>query len=563
MLTYKAPLNDIQFALKQSAIEADVDEDLTAAILSEAARFAEEVLSPLHAKGDEGCTLAGNTVSTPQGFKEAYKQFCEGGWPGLAQSESFGGQGLPVSLHMAVYEMWVSANLSWALYPTISWGAITTVEAHGSVEQKDLYLQGLIAGRYTGTMCLTESHAGSDLGLLRTKATPNADDGFFIDGTKIFISSGEHDLAENILHLTLARLPGAPKGNAGISLFLVPKFLPDGERNGVACSAIEEKMGLHGNATCVINFDGAKGYLLGEENKGLAAMFTFINESRIDVCLQAQGQIERAFQSSLAYAQERKQMRASPRVNAEDAADPIAAFPEVKRLLLMQKAFPQSSRLLSYRLAAILQSSRGAAPSVNDERVLGLLTPIAKGFITEVAQEATSAAIQIFGGHGFIKESGVEQLYRDVRITAIYEGTTAIQGLDLLNRKIYADKGETIRELLKDLSSQVDATASVDADIKALVQDALFRWSAITQDLLSWAAGDANKTNFVAHNYLMLCGYTLSAVYLLLAADSNGEDSDNAKTCAYYCQHILPRTAALCASISCQDDLNEFDFLKN
>lgn len=543
MIDYRVPLDDIQFALGCSDSLAGVDDDLVAAVLAEAARFAEQALAPLHAVGDQhGCQLDGTDVRTPPGFAAAYRQFCEAGWPALAQDDEFGGQGLPLALHFAVYEMLTGANLAWALYPTITWGSIATLSAHGTQAQKQLYLPPMISGEWTGTMCLTESQAGSDLGLLRTRAEPLGDGRYAISGTKIFISSGEQDFTDNIIHLTLARLPDAPAGTGGISLFVVPKVMPDGRRNALSCGGIEEKMGIHGSPTCTMNFDGAEGYLLGQPNRGLAAMFTLINESRIEVCLQAQGQMERAYQASLAYASERRQMRAAPRHEPDQPADCIIAHPEIQRLLLTQRCHSEAARLFSYELASLLQRSRHEGDD-EAERRLALLTPIAKGFISEMAQEATSHAIQVYGGHGFITESGVEQLYRDVRITAIYEGTTAIQGVDLITRKLMPDQGEAFEAWCAHMTSKLDE----QHPLAAPVMQAIERWREISRYLTQRAGAEPGAVNLSAVNYLLYGGYVVSAWYLLVAAQREVEPGGQrrAESAEFYIHHILPRIQSL------------------
>ena len=551
MPRYQVPLQEIRSALVCCGALEDVDAATLDAVLDEAARFAERELASCYRDGDrEGCRLYQGEVTTPPGFYEAYRAFCEGGWPGLAQSEVYGGQGLSLSVHMAVYEMLVSANLSWALYPTITWGAIATIAAHGSAEQREHYLPRLVSGEWTGTMCLTESHAGSDLGLLRTRARPAGDGSYAISGTKIFISSGEQDLTDNIVHLVLARLPDAPAGTGGISLFIVPKVLATGERNTVTCGGIEAKMGIHGNATCTLNFDAATGYLVGAPNRGLAAMFTFINESRVEVCLQAQGQMERAYQASLAYACERKQMRSSPRWDAGQPADPIIVHADVQRLLLTQRSFSEAARLFSYELAALLQVSRHGKPNeaAMAERQLAFLTPIAKGFISECAQEATSHAIQVFGGHGFITETGVEQLYRDVRITAVYEGTTAIQGVDLLTRKLLADNGEQLHRWTAEMCRQVADEDTLP--VRVLV--AIDEWRTLATYVLEQIGDDPHALNMAAVPFLMYSGYVISAWLLLRAFLLETDETSTGRrleSLRFYLDHILPRTSALAASI--------------
>src|SRR5690554_4845986 len=462
MPEYKAPLREMRFVLNElldseqhyASLEGaeDATPDMVDAIIQEGAKFCEQVLSPLNQVGDqEGCTWSEDGVKTPTGFKEAYQQYVEGGWPSMAADPTYGGQGLPHSLSLVMSEMVGTANWSWGMYPGLSHGATNTIEAHGSEEQKQTYLTKLISGEWTGTMCLTEPHCGSDLGTLRTKAEPNADGSYSITGTKIFISAGEHDMADNIVHIVLARLPGAPEGTKGISLFIVPKFLPNadgsvGERNAVTCGSIEHKMGIHGNSTCVMNFDGAKGWLIGPENKGLNCMFTFMNTARIGTALQGVASAEASFQGALAYAKDRLAMRSLTGPKApEKPADPIIVHPDVRRMLLTQKAFAEGGRALAYltaQQADIVKVSESEEERKAADELLGFLTPIAKAFLTEAGYEATNLGVQVFGGHGFISEWGMEQNVRDARIGMIYEGTTGIQALDLLGRKVLMTQGE-------------------------------------------------------------------------------------------------------------------------
>lgn len=576
MTQYHVPYDSIRFAFEQvmdipSTYSPDLDMEFVTAVWGEAGRFAEEQLAPLNQSGDEqGCQWQDGEVGTPAGFKAAYQQFVENGWPALAQPEELGGQALPMSLQFSIYEMLVSANLAWTLYPTITWGAVTTLKTHGTESQKSDYLPELVSGRWQGTMCLTEAHCGSDLGLLKTKAVPNDDGSYSLSGSKIFISSGEHDMVDNVVHITLARIEGAPEGVRGISLFLVPKFLPNDngefkQRNTVACGSIEHKMGIHGNATCVINFDGAKGFLIGEENRGLANMFTFINESRVDVCLQAQGQIEKSFQNALDYAKERLQMKASPRFNDEKAADPIIAHPEIRRLLLTQQAFSEASRMMSYELAAKVDRLHdGGEVAETAQAALAFLTPIAKGFITEAAMEATSHGVQILGGHGFIQEYGMEQLYRDVRITAIYEGTTAIQGIDLISRKIIADQKVQLNLFIEQI--QNNCTEAMALDNQSLNQSAhqisesIQEWQRLNAECLPKFSEDLAEVNAAASDYLMFCGYIVAGHYLLRAACKaetySGSDysadflKQKTALLEFYVARILPRIKSLSAAIA-------------
>ena len=465
MGSYVPPLRDIQFVmhellnteatLQQLPAHAELDVDTINAIVEEAGKFSSQVIFPLNHTGDqEGCTLNGSVVTTPKGYKEAYKQYIDAGWPALSCDPEYGGQGLPISVNNALYETLNSANLAWTMYPGLSHGAYECLHAHGSDELKAAYLPKLVSGEWTGTMCLTEPHCGTDLGILRTKAVPNADGSYAITGTKIFISSGEHDMADNIIHLVLARLPEAPKGTKGISLFIVPKFLPNadgslGARNPVSCGALEHKMGIHSNATAVINLDGATGWLVGEPNKGLQAMFVMMNAARLGVGMQGLGLTEISYQNARTYAKERLQMRAlTGAKNPEKEADPIIVHPDVRRMLLTQRAYAEGARAFTYWIALEIDKEL----SHPDEAVrqaaadnVALLTPIIKAFLTDNAFECTNHGVQVFGGHGFIAENGMEQYVRDARITQLYEGTNGVQALDLLGRKVLGDMGAKLR----------------------------------------------------------------------------------------------------------------------
>ena len=465
MGSYVPPLRDIQFVmhellnteatLQQLPAHAELDVDTINAIVEEAGKFSSQVIFPLNHTGDqEGCTLNGSVVTTPKGYKEAYKQYIDAGWPALSCDPEYGGQGLPISVNNALYETLNSANLAWTMYPGLSHGAYECLHAHGSDELKAAYLPKLVSGEWTGTMCLTEPHCGTDLGILRTKAVPNADGSYAITGTKIFISSGEHDMADNIIHLVLARLPEAPKCTKGISLFIVPKFLPNadgslGARNPVSCGALEHKMGIHSNATAVINLDGATGWLVGEPNKGLQAMFVMMNAARLGVGMQGLGLTKISYQNARTYAKERLQMRAlTGAKNPEKEADPIIVHPDVRRMLLTQRAYAEGARAFTYWIALEIDKEL----SHPDEAVrqaaadnVALLTPIIKAFLTDNAFECTNHGVQIFGGHGFIAENGMEQYVRDARITQLYEGTNGVQALDLLGRKVLGDMGAKLR----------------------------------------------------------------------------------------------------------------------
>ena len=478
MPSYNPPLRDMQFLMhevfkvtesfQQMPKHAEVDVDTINAVLEEAGKFAANVTFPLNISGDaEGCTLDKSTheVATPKGFKEAYGQFVEGGWPALSCDPEYGGQGLPIVLNSALYEMLNSANQAWTMYPGLSHGAYEALHAYGTPEQKKTYLGKLTSGEWTGTMCLTEPHCGTDLGLLRSKAEPLADGTYKITGNKIFISAGEHNLTENIVHLVLARLPDAPVGSKGISLFVVPKFHVKadgslGERNPIFCGALEHKMGIHGNATAQINIDGAIGTLVGEPNKGLQAMFVMMNAARLGVGNQSLGLTEVAFQNALAYAKDRLQMRSLSGVKAKDKpADPIIVHPDVRRMLMTAKAYAEGGRALS-TFSALLIDTELNHP---DEKVrkdsadlVALLTPIVKAFTTDNGWIATTMCQQVYGGHGFITEWGMEQFVRDNRINMIYEGTNGVQALDLLGRKILGNQGATLKKFGKLIGKLVE-----------------------------------------------------------------------------------------------------------
>jgi len=570
MPEYKAPLRDMQFVLNevldfekhyaQLPGAEDATPDMVSAIMEEAAKFAENVIAPLNEVGDrEGCRWQDGVVSTPTGFKDAYQQFIEGGWQGLAHSTEFGGQGLPVSMYNVVYEMLASSNHAWAMYAALTNGAITTIEAHASDELKQAYLPNLVAGNWSGTMCLTEAHCGSDLGLLRTKAEANSDGSYRISGSKIFISAGDHDLTDNIVHIVLARLPGAPEGVKGISLFVVPKFKVNadgsvGASNQVSCGSIEHKMGIHGNATCVINFDGAEGYLISPPHKGMSCMFTFINESRLSVAQQGQ---EASFQTALAYAKDRVQMRGTVRKDPTKAADPIIVHADVRRMLLTQKSLAEGGRLLNYFCAQqvdISHSSDNAEQRQQAETLLALLIPIAKGFLSELSLEATSNGVQVLGGHGFISEWGQEQHYRDTRITAIYEGTNSIQGLDLLGRKILASDGKVMApfvELVQSFCRDNSGHA-----LAQTLQQALEQWLALTDKIGEKAATNPDEVNAAAYDYLMYSGYVVLAYFWARSSVSAEQalqgNSDEASfyqakqaTAQFYFERLLPRTDSL------------------
>jgi alkylation response protein AidB-like acyl-CoA dehydrogenase len=540
--------------------------DMVEAILGEAARFAEEVVAPLHGVDDlEGCTWDNGNVTTPTGFKEAYQQFIEGGWPSMTRDPEMGGQGLPQSIGFVVSEMLGSACHAWVMYQGLSQGCMTTIEHWASDAIKQRFMPNLVSGAWTGSMCLTESHSGSDLGLLRTRAEPTDDGGYRITGEKVFISAGEHDFTENIIHLVLARLPDAPTGTRGISLFAVPKFLVNedgslGERNSVNCGSIEEKMGIHGNPTCVLNFDGAMGYLLGAENRGMSCMFTFINESRLGVAQHGIDAAERSFQNSLSYARERLQMRAPRRVLPDKPADPIISHPDVRRMLLTQKALAEGGRLFSYycTFKADWEFKGDEQQSRQASEQLALLTPIAKGFLTEMANECASYGIQVYGGHGYIAEHGMEQIARDVRIATLYEGTTGIQALDLLGRKVYGSQGKALEWFVTEIRQFCDQHEN-DSGMTEFIEPLRLevdRWLALTEKVMLATGEQPDVIGAAAFDYLMVSGYVTLAYFWAMAAQTalaSGKDESFYKgkleTARFYYQRLLPRNIAHAAVI--------------
>ncbi len=578
MSDYQAPLRDIQFVLyelfnyedhcKRLPGTEEVNRELVDAVLEEGAKFCEQVLAPLNQTGDaQGCAFNNGDVSTPDGFKEAYQQYVEGGWPSMCHSAEYGGQGLPESLGNVLSELSGTANWSWAMYPGLSHGAMKTLELHGTDQQKQVYLTKLVEGAWTGTMCLTEAHCGTDLGLLKTKAEPQEDGSYAISGSKIFISAGEHDMAENIVHIVLARLPDAPEGTKGISLFVVPKFVPNndgecGERNTLSCGSIEHKMGIHGNATCVLNFDGAKGYLIGPANRGLHCMFTFMNTARLGTALQGLAHAELGYQKSLCYSRERLQMRAlSGAKNPEQAADPIIVHPDVRRMLLTQKAFAEGARMLIYYAALLADiEQHSSEQNAEETELLALLTPIAKAFVTETGFESANLALQCFGGHGYIAEWGVEQNVRDARISMLYEGTTGIQALDLLGRKVLMSQGEVLKRFTKVIhkfckaKAEDEALAEFVTPLSALNKE----WGELTLHVGMAALNDPEEVGAAAVDYLMYSGYVSLAYFWARAAEVSLQNTESAeadfyqakvKTARFYYQKILPRTKTLASTI--------------
>lgn len=581
MPSFKAPLRDIRFLLHKvydfpSHYAAhgygDIDAGLVDQVVEEAARLCENVLDPTRVEGDEhGSKLIDGQVVTPPAYKAAMKALREGQWAAISCSPEFGGQGLPHSLGMVFHELAESANQPLCAIFTLAQGAIRAIEHHASEELKQRYLPGMVSGEWTGSMCLTESHAGSDLGLLRTRAEPADDGSYRITGEKTFITWADHDLAENVVHLVLARLPDAPRGPKGISLFLVPKFLPDSEgrpatRNGVTVAKLEEKMGLKSSPTCVLNFDGATGWLVGQPHNGLAAMFTMMNAARLDVAFEGLGLGQLSLQGAVEYARERLQMRApeGPRF-PDQPADPIIVHPDVRRMLLTQKALVEGCRALGYfssmQLDVALHDEDPAARARADQLV-ALLTPICKGFFTERGSEVTDLGVQCLGGHGYIREHGMEQLSRDVRITRIYEGTNGIQALDLMRRKTIGSRRELLDLLLEEMEPLFSAHAEHPhvGDLVRRACEAVADWSAVTDELLERGRSDGCAPLSAAFEYLELAGYVCLAwcwaQMAVAAADALSEPgADRAfleakiVTARFYMDRILPRRLALKASM--------------
>lgn len=584
MPQYKAPLADINFLIndvfdfqghyKTIPGGEEATPDLVDAILVECAKFSENVLSPLNQTGDkEGCGFKDGVVTTPKGFKEAYDQFVQGGWQGLSHPVEYGGQGLPLSMGVIKAEMMGTANWAWNMYPGLSLGAMNTIYMHGTEEQKQTFLVPLTSGEWAGTMCLTEPQCGTDLGQVKTKAVPNEDGSYAITGTKIFISAGDHDLTDNIIHIVLARLPDAPKGTRGISLFIVPKHSVKedgsvGEFNNVSCGSIEEKMGIKASSTCVINFDQAKGFLIGPENKGLECMFTFMNTARVGTSIQGLGAAELAYQGSLAYAKDRRSMRSLSGTKSPDqVADSIIVHPDVRRMLLTQKAFAEGGRAMIYyaaKLADKMMLAESEAEQKAADDLLGFHTPILKAFLTETGYEAANLGMQVFGGHGYIKEWGMEQIVRDTRISMLYEGTTGIQALDLLGRKILLGKGSTLREFSKEILvfckdfgplSKNPHKKEMNKLIWPLFKS-VTAWQQYTLRIALKARKDRDVVGSASVDYLMYSGYIVMAYFWALMAQkaheklASGEGDANfytskIQTAEFYFERLLPRAKSL------------------
>ncbi|MFA5678400.1 MAG: acyl-CoA dehydrogenase C-terminal domain-containing protein [Pseudomonas sp.] len=586
MPSYTAPLRDMRFVMDEVFNFAgtyathgltDATPDLVDAVLEESAKFASEVLAPLNRTGDEeGCHFDNGVVTTPKGFKEAYQQYVDNGWAAMSGPVEFGGQGLPASLGLVVNEMTASANYAWNMYPGLTHGCASAIRAHGTQEQKELYLNKLVPGYWTGTMCLTEPHCGTDLGLIKTRAVPQADGSYAVTGTKIFISSGEHDMAENIIHLVLAKLPDAPAGTKGISLFIVPKFLPDangekGERNGVVCGSIEHKMGIKASATCVMNFDGATGFLIGEVNKGLACMFTMMNGARLGTGMQGLCHGEVSYQNAVAYAKDRLQMRSlSGPAEPDKAADPIIVHPDVRRMLLTMKAFNEGNRALAYYTAQLLDNayySQDEAVRADAEDQLAFLTPICKAFMTDTGLEVTLLGMQVFGGHGYIREWGQEQQVRDCRIAPIYEGTNGIQALDLLGRKVLMSQGKLLRAFSKQVHLFCQANeghAQLSGYVARLVE-LNKQWGELTQQIAVRAMQNKEEVGAAAMDFLMFSGYVIHAFFWLkmavVAQQKLDEGSSEAgfyqaklATQEFYFKRLLPRAQVHVAALEAGAD---------
>ena len=579
MPTYTPPLRDMQFVMhevlkvseefKAMPPHAEVDVDTINAVIEEAGKFAAEVTFPLNISGDtEGCVLdkATHEVKPPSGFKDAYAKYVEGGWAALSCDPAYGGQGLPFVLNQCLYEMMNSANQAWTMYPGLSHGAYEALHAHGTEEQKKIYLPKLTSGEWTGTMCLTEPHCGTDLGLLRTKAEPQADGTYKLTGNKIFISAGEHDMAANIVHLVLARLPDAPKGSKGISLFVVPKFKVKadgslGERNPIFCAGLEHKMGIHGNATAQIVIEGATGTLVGEPNKGLAAMFVMMNAARLGVGNQSLGLTEVAYQNALAYAKDRIQMRSLSGVKAKDKeADPIIVHPDVRKMLLTAKAYAEGGRALQIFCTLLLDkvhSHPDEKVRKESEELVALLTPIVKAFITDNGHIGTNACMQVFGGHGFIKEWGMEQYVRDNRINMIYEGTNTVQSLDLLGRKILSNNGATLKKFGKLIGQLVEEEGVNEKMAEFINPIAMLgdQMTKFTTEIGFKGMQNPDEVGAAAVDYLRVAGHLvfgylfarMAQVALREIAAGNTDPFYGAKlqTARFYFAKLFPETATL------------------
>ncbi|HEY4996301.1 MAG TPA: acyl-CoA dehydrogenase C-terminal domain-containing protein [Aestuariivirga sp.] len=572
MPKYTAPLRDMRFALFElhggenlatmSAFES-FTRDLIDPVLDEAAKITEQVLQPLNRSGDEeGCTFENGVVRTPKGFKEAYNLYREGGWSSIDSDPAYGGQGMPQTVSLLLVEMICSANLSFGMYPGLTHGAYIAMHAHASDELKQKFLPKMVDGTWGGTMCLTEPQCGTDLGLLRTKAIPQADGSYKISGTKIFISSGEHDLTENNIHLVLAKLPDAPKGVKGISLFVVPKFLPKddgslGPRNGMACASIEHKMGIKASATCMLNFDGATGWLVGEPHKGMRAMFTMMNSERIYVGIQGLGLAEASYQGAVAYAKERLQGRALSGTKYPDKpADPLIVHPDIRRMLLTQRAWIEGCRALAiWAVKALDESKYHADPATREKAddLVSVITPVIKAFLTDMAFEVTNLGVQVLGGHGYIRENGMEQFVRDARITQIYEGTNGIQALDLVGRKMPAHAGRYLRQVFHPISNYIEQKIEKEgmAEFIEPLAKVFGRLQQATAQVARAGMAKPDEAGAAATDYLRLMGFTLLAYQWAQMAEislpKQNEDSfykAKVLTARFFMERLLPEATA-------------------
>ncbi len=574
-MSYQAPLRDMRFVIHELFDVTDhcaqlgngLDRELIDGVLEEAAAFAEGEVAPLNRNSDEeGCRLEDGKVTTPKGFREAYRQYVDNGWASMTGPVDFGGQGFPQLVSFAFHEMLMGSSLSFRIYSGLTEGAVLALDKHGSAELKDAYLGKMVSGEWSGTMCLTEPQAGTDLALLRTKAEPQADGSYKVSGNKIFISGGEHDMADNIVHLVLARLPDAPAGVKGISLLLVPKLIANadgtpGAVNAVSCGAIEHKMGIKGASTCVMNFDGATGWLVGEANQGLACMFTMMNDARFQVGLQGLGLAEAAFQGALRYARERLQSRGlNGAQQPEKAADPIIVHPDVRRMLLTQKTLVEGSRMLAAYTARQLDLEH-AAEDASERKAAAkraaLLIPIVKAFFTDMGQEVSSHAVQVYGGHGFIREWGMEQLMRDSRITQLYEGTNGIQALDLIRRKLLGDGGNELNQLIDELAAMASAAAATPAlsEMAEIVGQRLQQWRELAAEVIALSQRDTQEIGATSVDFLQYSAYVLLAAFWLQAAAKARQALDTGSTetafyqaklhsAEFYLRRVLPRASA-------------------
>ncbi|MNZ66420.1 Acyl-CoA dehydrogenase [compost metagenome] len=575
MADYQAPLRDMRFVLEEvlaapaqwarlPALAGVADVDTAAAVLEEAGKLTAATIAPLNRSGDEeGCHWQDGAVRTPAGFAAAWRAWAEGGWVGVCGDPAYGGMGMPKALGAQIEEMLNSANLAFALYPMLTAGACLELSAHASAELKARYLPRLYSGEWAGVMCLTEPHAGTDLGLIRTRAEPQLDGSYRLTGNKIFITGGEQDLTENIIHLVLARLPDAPAGSRGISLFLVPKFLVNadgslGGRNPLSCGSLEHKMGIKGASTCVMNYDGASAWLVGEPHKGLAAMFTMMNYERLAVGIQGLAAGERSYQSAVAYARERLQSRAPHGTQAPDRiADPIIVHPDVRRMLLTMKALTEGGRAFSSYVALQLDAAKFAEDPLERQRAEGLvalLTPVAKAFLTDLGLEICVHGQQVLGGHGYIREWGQEQLVRDVRITQIYEGTNGIQALDLAGRKLVGSDGALYRLFSDEVHAFVDAMEPALQEFSAPLAAALDNLDALSAWLVERGQHDSREIGAASVEYLQVFGYTAYAyLWARMAAAALGREGDfyTAKlaTARFYFARLLPRIHSLSAAV--------------